>query len=77
MILLATSETVNIRQCLFLCCRKRYVYVIHCPDGPGLNMPFLVDPSGVFIRREGLAGYYLCGASPSSVSIANASHRSW
>lgn len=46
--------------------RKRYVYVIHCPDGPGLNMPFMVDPSGIFIRREGLAGYYVCGASPTS-----------
>ena len=32
-------------------------------------MPFLVDPSGVYIRREGLAGHYICGASPGSVSV--------
>ena len=57
---------------ILVCClptRKRYVYGIHCPDGPGLNMPFLVDPSGVYIRREGLAGHYICGASPGSVSV--------
>eukprot|EP00914_Ancora_sagittata_P029869 GHVO01059301.1.p1 GENE.GHVO01059301.1~~GHVO01059301.1.p1 ORF type:complete len:473 (-),score=31.08 GHVO01059301.1:161-1468(-) len=44
--------------------RKRYVYMFHCPDGPGLDMPFLVDPSGVYVRREGLGGHYLCGKSP-------------
>lgn len=44
--------------------RKRYVYVVHCPDGPGLDTPFLVDHSGVYFRREGLAGNYIAGASP-------------
>lgn len=45
--------------------RKRYVYVIHCPNGPGLECPMVVDPSGVYFRREGLGGHYVCGASPS------------
>ncbi|KAK2881952.1 FAD-dependent oxidoreductase domain-containing protein 1 isoform X1 [Channa argus] len=44
--------------------RKRYVYVVHCPDGPGLDCPFLIDYSGVYFRREGLGGNYITGASP-------------
>ncbi|XP_038146305.1 FAD-dependent oxidoreductase domain-containing protein 1 [Cyprinodon tularosa] len=44
--------------------RKRYVYVVHCPDGPGLDTPFLIDYSGVYFRREGLGGNYICGISP-------------
>ncbi|CAN9501046.1 unnamed protein product [Ophioblennius macclurei] len=44
--------------------RKRFIYVVHCPDGPGLDLPFLVDYSGVYIRREGLGGNYITGASP-------------
>ncbi|XP_061595098.1 FAD-dependent oxidoreductase domain-containing protein 1 [Cololabis saira] len=44
--------------------RKRYVYVVHCPDGPGLDTPFLVDFSGVYFRREGLGGNYITGVSP-------------
>ncbi|XP_007244777.3 FAD-dependent oxidoreductase domain-containing protein 1 [Astyanax mexicanus] len=44
--------------------RKRYVYVVHCPDGPGLECPFLIDYSGVYFRREGLGGNYIAGKSP-------------
>jgi len=44
--------------------RKRFVYVVHCPDGPGLNCPMVVDTSGFYFRREGLAGHYLVGMSP-------------
>lgn len=44
--------------------RKRYVYVVHCPDGPGLDTPFLIDYSGVYFRREGLGGSYIAGMSP-------------
>ncbi|KAL3870193.1 hypothetical protein ACJMK2_038274 [Sinanodonta woodiana] len=46
--------------------RKRFVYVVHCPDGPGIEAPLTIDTTGVYFRREGLGGYYLCGASPSS-----------
>ncbi|XP_041368130.1 FAD-dependent oxidoreductase domain-containing protein 1-like [Gigantopelta aegis] len=44
--------------------RKRYVYVVHCSDGPGLDMPLVIDPTGCYSRREGLGGHYLCGRSP-------------
>ena len=26
--------------------RKRYVYVPHCPEGPGMDCPLVIDPSG-------------------------------
>lgn len=44
--------------------RKRFVYNIHCPDGPGLDCPLVVDPSGTYFRREGLSNHYICGRSP-------------
>lgn len=43
------------------------MYVVHCPDGPGLDTPFLIDYSGVYFRREGLGGNYIAGASPEEV----------
>ncbi|KAL2092685.1 hypothetical protein ACEWY4_012483 [Coilia grayii] len=44
--------------------RKRYIYVVHCPDGPGMDTPFLIDYSGVYFRREGLGANYITGVSP-------------
>ncbi|XP_039728676.1 FAD-dependent oxidoreductase domain-containing protein 1 isoform X1 [Pteropus medius] len=44
--------------------RKRYVYLWHCPEGPGLETPFIADTSGVYFRREGLGNNYLGGRSP-------------
>ncbi len=44
--------------------RKRYVYCVHAPKGPGLNCPIVIDPSGVYFRREGYGGHYLTGRSP-------------
>lgn len=44
--------------------RKRYVYCVHAPEGPGLDCPLVIDPSGTYFRREGLGGFYLCGCSP-------------
>lgn len=44
--------------------RKRYVYVWHCPEGPGLETPFVADTSGAYFRREGLGHNYLGGCSP-------------
>jgi len=51
--------------------RKRYVYVPHCPDGPGLDCPLVIDPTGVYFRREGLGGNYLCGQSPTEEQEPN------
>ncbi|XP_051494658.1 FAD-dependent oxidoreductase domain-containing protein 1 isoform X2 [Apus apus] len=45
--------------------RKRYVFSWHCPDGPGLSCPFLIDTTGAYFRRDGIAGNYLGGMSPS------------
>ncbi len=50
---------------------SRYVYVLHCPDGPGLDSPFLIDYSGVYFRREGLGGNYIAGASPDEVCYSS------
>ncbi|XP_027435924.1 FAD-dependent oxidoreductase domain-containing protein 1 isoform X3 [Zalophus californianus] len=44
--------------------RKRYVYLWHCPQGPGLETPFVIDASGAYFRREGLGNNYLGGCSP-------------
>ncbi|XP_063972151.1 FAD-dependent oxidoreductase domain-containing protein 1-like [Diachasmimorpha longicaudata] len=44
--------------------RKRYIYHFHAPEGPGLNTPMTIDPSGTWFRREGLANHYICGRSP-------------
>ncbi|XP_036602569.1 FAD-dependent oxidoreductase domain-containing protein 1 isoform X1 [Trichosurus vulpecula] len=42
----------------------RYMYVWHCPQGPGLEAPLLTDISGAYFRREGLGGHYVGGCSP-------------
>ncbi|KYQ52523.1 FAD-dependent oxidoreductase domain-containing protein 1 [Trachymyrmex zeteki] len=44
--------------------RKRYVYCFHCPNGPGLNTPLTIDPSGTYFRRDGLGGNFIGGKSP-------------
>ncbi|NXD88344.1 FXRD1 protein, partial [Halcyon senegalensis] len=44
--------------------RKRYVFSWHCPDGPGFSCPFLIDTTGAYFRRDGIAGNYLGGMSP-------------
>ena len=48
--------------------RKRYVYHIHCPQGPGMDCPLVVDPNGTYFRREGHGNHYLCGRSPDTES---------
>ncbi|NXA02215.1 FXRD1 protein, partial [Nesospiza acunhae] len=48
--------------------RKRYVFTWHCPNGPGLSCPFLIDTSGAYFRPDGAAGNYLGGMSPPEVS---------
>lgn len=46
--------------------RKRYVYVYQCENdnGPGINTPLTIDPTGTYFRRDGLGGNYLAGKSP-------------
>jgi FAD-dependent oxidoreductase domain-containing protein 1 len=52
--------------------RKRYVYAFDCDEkvingGASLNTPLVVDPSGVYFRREGLSGCYIGGRSPETI----------
>lgn len=44
--------------------RRGYIFEIKCSDGPGLNLPQLSDPSGLYVRRDGLLGHYLVGKLP-------------
>lgn len=48
--------------------RKRFIYYFHCPDGPGLDCGLCTDTTedggGVYWRREGLGGNFICGMSP-------------
>lgn len=45
--------------------RKRYFYAFECEEGPGIDFPMLIDPSGVFCRVDGYAGRYITGKLPS------------
>jgi len=47
--------------------RKRYVYCFHAPEGPGLDCPLTVDPTGTYFRREGLGGHFIAGKSPTAL----------
>jgi len=43
--------------------RKRHMYAINsqAQSAPGMSMPMTIDPTGIFIRRDGLNGNYICG----------------
>ena len=50
--------------------RKRFIYVLDCPDAPAKEkMPFalLIDPSGVYVCHDG--GTFVSGLSPENVSL--------
>ena len=47
--------------------RKRMVFVFKCPNGPMDDCPLVVDPSGVYVRREGAGGVFISGCSPPEV----------
>ena len=53
--------------------RKRYIYVAHCPDGPGIDAPMTIGPDGAYFRREGLGGNYIMGRCPVTEEVRNAS----
>lgn len=46
--------------------RKRYIFQFHAEDGPLLNVPLTVDPSGVWFRRSKKPNTYLCGLNNSA-----------
>ena len=39
--------------------RVRNNFLVFCPDLPVLDMPILVDPDGIVIKREDFEGHYL------------------
>ncbi|KAF4322963.1 hypothetical protein G195_004030 [Phytophthora kernoviae 00238/432] len=48
--------------------RKRSMFAFHCPvdeiwKGPAAT-PLVIDPNGVYFRREGSGGRFVCGWSP-------------
>ncbi|KAJ0398075.1 hypothetical protein ATCC90586_009650 [Pythium insidiosum] len=50
--------------------RKRSMFVFHCPHeetwkGPAAS-PLVVDTTGVYFRREGSGGQFVCGVSPNA-----------
>lgn len=56
--------------------RKRMVFVVHAPDVPALDMPALVDPSGVYCLMEEIGNTFICGKIPSKVSLTLAATNS-
>ncbi|VDN08296.1 unnamed protein product [Thelazia callipaeda] len=44
--------------------RKRMVFAVHAPDVPALDMPALVDPSGVYCIMEDVGNTFICGKIP-------------
>lgn len=51
--------------CAFNPNRKRYYFAFECTgECPGLDFPLLIDPSGVFVRRDGLGGRFIAGKQP-------------
>ncbi|TKR81396.1 hypothetical protein L596_015270 [Steinernema carpocapsae] len=44
--------------------RKRMTFVVNVPDAPGIDMPALVDPSGVYCRPESAGHNFICGKHP-------------
>ena len=54
---------------IFIHKRKRYVYVVHCPEAQNFGVPLTIDYTGTYVRPEGKGGMFLCGRSPDAVSI--------
>lgn len=46
--------------------RKRYVFQFYAENGPLLNVPLTIDPSGVWFRRSKKPNTYLCGLNNSA-----------
>lgn len=54
--------------------RKRYLFAINsqAENVPGMGMPLTIDPSGTFIRRDGLNGNFICGHNSQDDSDSSA-----
>jgi glycine/D-amino acid oxidase-like deaminating enzyme len=54
--------------------RKRSVFAFNCEDKTTGNCPLVCDPSGVWFRREGSAGNFMCGMSPPNTPESDPHH---
>ena len=61
----------------FSALRKRYVYVVHCPDAHRMGVGFMIDHTGTYVRPEGKGGMFICGRSPDPVSIVQYQGVAW
>ncbi len=57
--------------------RRGYIFELKCSDGPGLNFPQLSDPSGLYVRRDGLLGHYLVSRIHSFRGFSSYLHASY
>lgn len=44
-------------------------FVIYVPDAPPVDMPALIDPSGVYCFQEEIGNTYICGKNPTKVAF--------
>ena len=44
--------------------RKRNIFVVKVPGGSSIECPLTINPSGVFVRKEGPGNTFICGVSP-------------
>ncbi len=54
--------------------RKRYTFIVECPEELGRDVPLTIDPSGVHVRSDGAA--YMAGCAPDPDSAADPSDMS-
>ncbi|KAL3088790.1 hypothetical protein niasHT_023138 [Heterodera trifolii] len=45
-------------------CTRRTNFIVHAPQVPVLQMPILMDPSGIFCRPDNVGHNYVCGRIP-------------
>lgn len=51
--------------------RKRNIFVVKVPGGNSIECPLVINPSGVFVRKEGPGNTFICGFSPPEADDPN------
>jgi glycine/D-amino acid oxidase-like deaminating enzyme len=52
--------------------RPRCIFMFNCKEPSLQNCPLMVDTNGVYVRREGRGGNFICGVSPSAADDCDA-----
>jgi len=50
-------------------CKRRINYLIHAPDVPALEMPALVDSTGILCRPDNVGFNYVVSKKPTKVDV--------